>query len=682
MRRACIILTLCLHASLLYGQARTESDDLQYLSDELVAYPDEDGDYEALHENLAQILSSPFDLNRVTREELQGLHLLSDQLINNFLDYRKVQGTLVDIHELQAVPGFDPEIIRKLLPYIRVVDPATRISRHWIRSAFTSDNSYVITRYQRTFDHTNTSSNVDTEHSPYAGSPDKLYVRFRSAESGNYSVGFTAEKDAGEKMFFKPKNGQWGFDFTSWHVRIKNKGKIKNFIAGDFQAQFGQGLVYGGAFGLGKGGETVVTARRSQAGFLPYTSLNESGYHRGVASSVSIARDLTLSIFYSRVRRDALKESWGDSVVIRSLQTSGYHRTAGELGNRKSITEQNSGAVLHLRRNNLDAGVLLNMINFEFPIRRAPTLYNQYVFSGSGNANAGFYLNVTYQNISFFSEVAQSVGAGRALITGALITPHQKMELALLFRNYQRDYHAFYANAFSESTQPQNENGFYWGWKYRWNRRVHASGYFDMFAFPWLGFRRYAPSHGYEWLLRLSYQPSRQVTMFVQVREESKARNASDPGALYKAIQGIKRNVAIHSDFRTGRNIRLKSRLQYNTFDQDANKTQGLVLSQDATFVFGRFKLSGRHAVFHTDSFDNRHYLYETDAWLSYSFPAYSGIGVRNYALLEIRVHKQLTVWLRYARTRLSDVRDESRQAHTMEGNRRNDVKFQVRFNF
>lgn len=661
---------------------QTTDSDLQFLTDELVGYADEDIDYEELYENLAQILSAPYDLNHVTREELRLLHMLNDKQIDSFLEYRNNQGPLLDIYELQVIPGFDLEVIRRLLPYVSVTDPATSISRHWLRSLFADDHNYMIARYERTLQPADGPSDVDGKRSSYIGSPDKMYLRFRSAESGNYSIGFTAEKDAGEKMLFDPKVNHWGFDFASWHVQIRNKGRIRNMVIGDFQTQFAQGLVFGGAFGLGKGGESVATVRRSQAGFLPYTSINEGAYQRGVALSVDLVRNMTLSLFYSRARRDARKESDSEAAEIRSIQTSGYHRTTTELANRKAIIEQNSGAVLHFRKANLDAGVLFNIINFEFPVKRTPTLYNLYAFNGSMNASAGLFLNYTFQNISFFSEMAQSIGAGRAAIAGVLFTPHKNLELAIVYRDYARDYHTFYANAFSENTQPQNERGFYWGWKYHWNRRVNASGYVDLFTFPWMAFRRYAPSQGYEWLLRLSYKPSRKAAMFIQVREESKARNLSDPGALYEIDDGIKRNAALHCDYRIGEHIRLKSRVQYNAYDHAGNTTQGLVVTQDASLSIGRFKFSGRHALFQAESYDNRHYVYETDAWLSYSLPAYSGIGVRNYALLEIRVYKKLTVWFRYSRTRLREDRDQSRLTESIEGNPRNDVKFQARFSF
>ena len=678
MRRLVINLTLCLYAVAAHSQKALPDGHLQHLADDIIGYPDEEVNYEELYENLAQLLGSPYDLNRVSREELQQLHLLSDAQIRSFLEYRDEQGALIDIHELQIIPGFDAMVISRLLPFVEVIDPATRVNTKLLRRIISGGNGYLITRYERRI-----SDPDDTlATSAYAGSPDKGYLRFRSVQSGDFSIGFTAEKDAGEKFLFQPRSDQWGFDFTSWHVQLRNKRRIRNLIVGDFQTQFAQGLVFGGGFGLGKGGESVSTARRSNVGFLPYTSVNESAYKRGIAITVDLSANISLSSFYSRTQRDATTSVVSGTPVVSSFQTNGYHRTKAEIARRKTVTEQNTGLILQVRKTNLHTGLLFNAVHFQYPVKRNPTLYNQFTFRGSVNPTAGVFLNYTIGNISFFSEAAQSLGAGRGIVAGILVTPYKNLDLAILYRDYQPDFHVLYANAFSESTLPQNERGIYWGWKYRWSRRINTTGYIDLFTFPWLGFRRYSPSQGYEWLIRVNYQPSKTVRLFVQVREESKERNVNTELPLYKTAAGIKRNFTFHSDYGIGEKIRLKTRIQYNSYHHSYNISDGLVLIQDLSCSAGPFRFSGRHSIFYTGSFDNRHYVYESDAWQSYSLPSYTGTGVRNYALIEIKVRKNVTLWFRYARTRLLKERDTGRTVQGFEVNTRNDVKFQARFSF
>lgn len=71
--------------------------------------------------------------------------------------------------------------------------------------------------------------------------------------TGNYSIGITAEKDAGEQLYWGPSQKHYGFDFVSPHVQLMHRGRLKNLIIGHYQAQVGQGLLLGGNFGFGKG---------------------------------------------------------------------------------------------------------------------------------------------------------------------------------------------------------------------------------------------------------------------------------------------------------------------------------------------------------------------------------------------------------------------------------------------
>jgi hypothetical protein len=344
--------------------------------------------------------------------------------------------------------------------------------------------------------------------------------------------------------------------------------------------------------------------------------------------------------------------------------------------------EQNYGLVLQWKKAGIEGGVIANVTQYTLPIHKAPTRYNQFAFQGAENVNAGLYLEYRLGNVSFFSEVAQSLNAGRGLLTGALMTPAKNFDIALVYRNYQKDFHTFYSNAFSESTQPQNERGFYWGWKYQWTHVFNTTGYVDLFSFPWLSFRRYAPSAGYEWLLRANYQPSRGISLFAQLREESKPRNVPGTSPLYVLSVGRKRNATINCDYRGGEKLRLKSRLQYSSYSFDKKQTRGFTLVQNATISAGRFTLTGSYALFDTDDFDNRQYVYENDAWLSFSFPAYSGDGVRNYLLFEYNVSKNLTLWTRFATTRMRNENEIGSGLDTINGNTRNDVKFQARLRF
>jgi hypothetical protein len=330
----------------------------------------------------------------------------------------------------------------------------------------------------------------------------------------------------------------------------------------------------------------------------------------------------------------------------------------------------------------LDAGIILNRIHFSIPFKKTPALYNQMSFAGESNLNTGIFVNYRMGNLSVFSEAARSVSGGSAGVAGLLMSVHANLDVTIVYRNYARNFYTFYSNAFSESAHPRNERGVYWGWKYRWSRKYNITGYVDIFTFPWLGFRRYAPSNGSEWLLRAHYQPSKKASLFIQLRTEKKLINLADNTNLYRPGEGTKRNFTLNCEYGIGEKIKLKSRVQYSNYSIHRKTTEGFALVQDISVTAGRFRFTGRHALFETDHYDNRQYVHESDAWLVYSLPSYSGVGVRNFALFEFNVHKHLTVWVRYSRTRLQKVDEIGSGPEAIAGNTKNDVKFQARITF
>jgi hypothetical protein len=104
-----------------------------------------------------------------------------------------------------------------------------------------------------------------------------------------------------------------------------------------------------------------------------------------------------------------------------------------------------------------------------------------------------------------------------------------------------------------------------------------------------------------------------------------------------------------------------------------------LALIQDVTFQKNKFTLNARYALFDTDDYDNRLYAFEKDVWLAFSFPAYYGVGVRSYVLVQYSISPAVVLWLRWARTSYSNTDSIGSGSETIIGNTRNDLKFQAR---
>ncbi len=675
-----VILLCCLWATKAQEYPEREYN-LERLSEEIFSIQDQDINYEMLYENLAQILSNPIDLNKATEEQLRSLYILNEIQINNLIAHRNQNGALLSVYELQAIDGFDEGTVGKLLPFVTIKSQSKEI-KSLLHRIGTEQNNYFLLRYNRTLEDKRGFQYNPNTTTNYLGSPNRYYGRFRVARAGDFSLGLTFEKDAGESLKWSPKTKHYGFDYNSFHVQVLNKGVFKNITIGDFQAQFGQGLVLGGGFGVGKGSESITTVRRSNMGFLPYTSLNESGYFRGIAVSTQLHKKVTLSSFASRNWMDGTSDLDSVNQFLSSISTTGLHRTENEQQRRKIALETNYGAILNYTHQSLEIGAIIHQTQFSVPIIRTPTLYNQFYFQGDRNTNAGLYANYSWKNLTLFGEVARTLEMGDAYVVGVLTSLTHQFDVALLYRDYDRDFQSFYGNAFSENTNAQNESGCYLGWKYKLNKKHMLTGYADLFQFPWLRYNGYAPSSGHEWLVRYTYQPTKSIFFYLQAREESKIKNLRETINLYGNENTIKRNYWINLDYRLSPQFSLKSRVQFSTYGFENKSTTGFALIQDVSFSVKKFKLSARYALFDTDDFDNRQYVYERDVWLAYSLPFYSGIGIRNYILLQYELSRKIDLWLRWSHFQYEDRETIGSGSETIEGSSMNDVKLQARIRF
>jgi hypothetical protein len=616
-------------------------DDAAKTAENLFAQQDPDMSYEELYETVLQYLSSPLDINKASEAELRTLFLLNDHQVRDLLAHRALNGQLLSIYELQSIGSFTPESIRSLAPFITV--GSTQTSSNLLLRIITEPNNYIMSRYERIFRETDEQSSADSIHK-FTGSPGKQIVRFRVSHPGDFSLGFMAEKDPGESSIL---------DYTSFHFQRIGQKRILNFIAGDFQAHFGQGLVLGGGFGMGKGSETILTMRRSTLGFIPWTSSGETGFFRGLGTSIALSKSIIVHGFVSRKRQDAALRVDPDSgAEVAFLQSTGLHRNAIEKATQRTTTEENAGAALELRNRSLQAGLVILHSRWNKPLAGGQELYNRFDPQGLLLTNASAFANYTFRNLSFFGEAAHTSGYGAGAVGGVLASVNKYTDVSVVIRGYARNFGSPYGSAIAENSTARNEKGIYWGWKFQPSKAWLFAAYVDVFRFPWLQYRAYTTSgSGHDYLLRTTWKPRKDVVFFAQVREERKARN-SDNGAApaYQTSTGIKRNYCLNADYAVGV-VSMRTRIQGSTM-ADPKRTGGVALYQDFSLEKPRWSLSVRHVLFDTEDFDNRQYSYEPDMWMAYSFPAHSGSGIRSMAMVRLRISRKVDLWVRWAQTR------------------------------
>jgi hypothetical protein len=677
MIRLLIILISIFSLSVVKGQNKSVSrQNTDRLAERIIPTDDADLNYEDLYENMSQLASHPLNLNRASRDELLAMGFLSQTQADNLISYRNENSDFLEIYELQSIPGFDNETIDNILPYVSIgPSPSAKNFMGRIRA---QQSSYFLIRVERTIEQSRGYNSETDSTSKYRGDPHRIYSRFRMTSPGDISIGITAEKDAGEQ--FKWDKGQrgvdagFGFDFYSAHLQLMNKGALVNLVAGDYVAQFGQGLTLGGGFGAGKGSETITTLRRTSTGFMPYTSANESGFFRGVAATARLPGSLMLHTFISSLPRDASPAEENSLAVLQS----GKHRTTNELNGRHQLTEQNVGAGLEYKGSSFEAGVIVHRTMYRRPVNKSPSVYNAFDFNGSGNTNAGAFGGYTIGSFSVFGEFAQTIEHGQAWVAGILGSISRTIDISVLARRYDRNYYTFYSNAISENTAPANEHGLYWGWKHAINRRLSYTAYTDLFTFPWLKFRNYVPSAGSESLVRVTYRLSRSAEFYFQFRDERKNRNVPLESPVYKSLPGRRQNWILSSSLKLGQ-LSLRTKIQFSSYRQQSI-TRGVAMALDAAYDWSKVSIDTRIAIFDSDDFDNRQYMNERDVLMAFSFPAYYGEGTRAYVVGRFQPSKWIDLSLKLSRTSYFNSVSSGSGGDTIEGNTRQDVKLQVIF--
>lgn len=666
-----------------------EDDDFNQRVESLIEESDEEIDATELIEELELLRQDPLNLNTASAEDLRRIFFLNDIQINNLIEHRNRFGNLISMMELQAIDGFDLETIRQIQPFVTVSEIVER-RRFNIGDILERGNSQYFLRYQQLFEEQRGFSPIDTEeleanpNARYPGSSYRLYSRYRFSYYNNLSIGFTAEKDPGEEFFRGSQPS--GFDYYSAHFYLRDAGRIKSLTLGDYQIQFGQGLTLWSGLAFGKSSE-AVNVKKNGLGLRPWTSVDENNFMRGAGATISLG-SLEFTGFYSRKSRDANVIEFDtivqEALVITSLQQTGLHRTPRELENKNSVQETFLGSNITYRKSNLHLGITGYYMELGAEFQRNLSFYNQFDFNNQTNWATGVDYSYIFRNFNFFGEAATSQNGGYALLNGVMMSLDPRLSMSILHRKFSKDYQSLLSVAFSENTRVVNENGLYLGLNARFSRAWTLNAYADHFSFPWMKFRTYAPSRGYDYLVQLNYRPERNIEMYARYRRKNKPLNSPDENVI-RYLDDVKRqNIRLHAGYPVSPSFTFRNRVELIFFEHGSKKQNGYLIYQDIAYrsFTSPWAITARYAIFDTDGFDARIYAYENDVLYAFSFPFYSEKGHRAYIVARYRVNRNIDLQARLAQTVYTNRHEIGTGLDLIDGNSRTEIKVQMRLRF
>lgn len=625
-----------------------------------------------LYEELSQIHENPFNINQITREQLERLPFLTDEQVENIQAYLYVNGSMKSIYELKLVRDLDFRTIQLLLPFVYLGEPPQKDNQIAWQKLFRRAKQTAYLRFDSNLDSkVGYQPKTDSTDSRYLGLPPYLFVKYDFNAGDKIQFGFVAEKDAGERF----RDG-----FLSFHFLMKDVGIVKCLALGRYKLAFGQGLVTNTNFAMSKSILASNVSSRAE-GISRHFSTDEINYLQGAAITLEHRKHL-FSFFVSGKSAAA---TISDSVLL-SLKTDAYYNTENDLKQRNGVMMYLAGANWQRRFGALKVGATAVYYAFDKALIPAPRPDNYFEFKGKENWNLSFDYQYRWRRFFWFGESALSQNGALATLNGVSASVTSTFKTTLLQRSYSKSYHAYYAASFAESSRTENEQGIYWGIQWNPMKYWRFSGYADVFRFPWLKYGVDAPSDGIDAMVQIDFFPKEAFKMYLRYKFKQKEKNlTNEQTTVYPVGKYDLQRWRYQFDYTIGDEYDFRMGIDYNHYrEEQKSATDGFALSQSFGKSFSDIPLEidAQITVFDADSYDNAIYSSEKNVLYAFSFPAFSGKGVRYALNAQYDFGKRLSCWLKFAQTTYTDREVIGSGLEQINGKSKHDLYFLLRWKF
>lgn len=661
-----------------YAQLRLKDRDalINEIVEKMVENRDPEADYSDLVLELESIAEHPMDLNRADETQLSRLCFLSRLECQSLVQHRTQYGNYLSVYELQCVEGLSSASLFYLPNFVTI--QTTHADHKGIADALRKGNHLLSCLHEQDLENRKGYQPVSetNELGTYAGSPFRYVMRYRYTTGNFLSIGYAGEKDMGETM-------QGGFDFQSMHLYYKPaRGLITAWVVGDYLVGFGQGLTLGCGTGARKSA-LITQLTRTYPEIRPYRSLGEQDFLRGVA--------LTMKRGAFRLTTFASRQSLSSSVdtetgMVSGMQSTGLHRTSRELEQKDNLKELIAGTHISYQRPNAFWGLTTVMHQYHRAFVRKDEPYQQFQQNEDILFKAGSDFQIRWSNLLCNGEISLSSNRAVSGLVWLLVPLDEKLDVAILYRNYEPSQPTRFVNAFAEAGTAGNEQGLFTGIQYKVTRHFTCNAYLDIFRSGWLRYRIDAPSAGRDWLWDGQYAFHKNTLLIIRLRDEQKMINLqSNSAAFNPVVTTQKRSIRLQMQYPLSHLISGKSRVEWVTY------TEAGQVPVKGSLLFSEIKLqsrqkkyacTGRVTIFTTDDYDARIYAMEQDIPGQFSLALLQHSGIRYALLIQFKPIRKMTIWLKYLHTQYQDVDTIGSGLEEIEGSRLREIRVQLNINF
>jgi len=146
-----------------------------------------------------------------------------------------------------------------------------------------------------------------------------------------------------------------------------------------------------------------------------------------------------------------------------------------------------------------------------------------------------------------------------------------------------------------------------------------------------------------------------------------------------------KHRIRLHFTYMVSPALSMKNRLEYIMNISSGEKSAGgLLIYQDIIFkpTERKYTITFRYAMFDTDSYFERIYAYENDVLYGFSIPAYYYRGYRIYILVRTTLVRNFDIWIKASHTAYANMDHVGTGLEEISGNKKTELKMQVRYRF
>ncbi|MBE6336355.1 MAG: hypothetical protein E7066_06760 [Lentimicrobiaceae bacterium] len=655
---------------------------------------EENLDYSELIEAYWSLLENPININSNDIDILTEYKIISIFQLENIKNYQQEYGDILIIEELYEIESIDDRTIEMLRPII-IFQKDESSDKIQLRNMFKYGKHKIISEIYQCLNEKDGYKNIEDSllykdpNSIYLGSPQRLYFRYDYNYKNRIESGFVLEKDPGEYIFQGNINDSIrkllgnkcykAFDFISFHFHLKDFGLVKSLSIGDYKLSFGQGLTMGSGLAFtAKGGSLLRRSRKITAS----KTANEGLYLRGIAGTFNY-KNFELSVFYSNKKRDAniiVYDSLEEKPLkISSLQQSGLHRTYNEILDRRVIRQQLYGCNLSYKTANFQLAYTIHKTDLNAELDPNNYIYNLFYFRGKSLINQGIDFYYVLNKIIFYGELAMSDNKAFAGLVGSTIQAAGYIDLTILYRNYDKRYQCLYSNAFASGSNTRNEKGWYFSSSISIAANWKLITSFDLYQSDWLKNTAHSPSNSHDLNIQLNYQPKKNILFFLEYRHKEKMKNTGKTDIYQRyLINDISNVLRFHSAFDINDCITIKSRAEYNSYNDEDGKSDAYLIYQDIIYnnAHKKYSIAFRYELFNAEK--GSVYAHENDVLYAFSVGGLSNKGKRVYIVVKIKPIDKLQISSKIACTFYDNIHEIGSGLEKIEANHKAEAKLQL----